>query len=409
MTQEDIRQEMIAKLSPLPGLNQAFTQPIAGRLDMLTTGVRTQLGIKLFGDDLKVLQQKAFEIEQALAGVPGVADLLAERIFGAPYLEIQVNREKAARYGQNVSDVEDAIEMAVGGRTATTTIEGRKRFDVLLRYNRDNRESIDAMKNILISAASPGAAMKPSAGSVGGGMAGASLSAAAAPAGAYVPLGDVADFRVVDGPSMISSENGTYRVIIQLNARGRDVVGLVDEANKVINAKVSLPPGYYMKWTGQYENQQRAKQRLAVVVPIVIVLTFFLLYLSFRSLSDALLILLNVPFSLVGGIVAVFLTKTYLTVAAAVGFIALFGIAVQNGVILVAYINELKHSKPLLEAVLEGAVTRMRPVLITALVASIGLFPLIFATGTGAEVQRPMATVVVGGLVTSTILTFKER
>lgn len=226
---------------------------------MLTTGVRTQLGIKLFDDDLKVLQQKAFEIEQALAGVPGVADLLAERIFGAPYLEIQVNREKVARYGQNVSDVEDAIEMAVGGRTATTTIEGRKRFDVLLRYNRDNRESIDAMKNILISAASPGAAMKPSAGSVGGGMAGASLSAAAAPAGAYVPLGDVADFRVVDGPSMISSENGTYRVIIQLNARGRDVVGLVDEANKVINAKVSLPPGYYMKWTGQYENQQRAK------------------------------------------------------------------------------------------------------------------------------------------------------
>ena len=204
---------------------------------------------------------------------------------------------------------------------------------------------------------------------------------------------------------MISSENGIYRMIVQMNTRGRDVVSFVDEANKVIKEKVDLPPGYSFKWTGQYENQQRAKDRLAVVVPGVILLTFFLLYMAFKSVSDAFLILMNIPFSLVGGIVAMYVTGTYFTVAAAVGFIALFGIAVQNGVIMVTYIKHLRDHRTLEEAIIEGAYTRLRPVMITALVASLGLFPLIFATGTGAEVQRPMATVVVGGLVTSTILT----
>lgn len=402
-TKETIEHEMATKLSSLPGLNQAYTQPIAGRLSMLTTGVRTELGIKIYGDDLKVLQQKAFEIEKVLATVPGVGDLLAERIFGAPYLEVQVDREKVARYGLNIADVEDAIELAVGGRSATTTIEGRKRFNVLLRYNRDNRESIDAMRGILIPAA--GGMARPAGGGMGGMGGGSAPAAAAAPTGAYVQLGEVAQFRVVDGPSMISSEGGTYRAIVQLNTRGRDVVSFVDEASKLIKEKVDLPPGYSIHWTGQYENQQRAKNRLALVVPAVIFLTFFLLYMTFGSAKDALLILLNVPFSLIGGIVAIWASGMYLTVAAAVGFIALFGIAVQNGVIMVTYINQLREHKPLEEAIVEGAITRLRPVMITALVASIGLFPLIFASGTGAEVQRPMATVVVGGLVTSTILT----
>jgi len=401
VTKDAIEHEMATKLAAIPGLNQAYTQPIAGRLSMLTTGVRTELGLKIYGDDLKVLQQKAFEIEKALATVQGVGDLLAERVFGAPYLEIQVDRGKVARYGLNINDVEDSIELAVGGRTATTTIEGRKRFDVLLRYNRDNREGIDAMKSILVPVSG---GLAKAGGGMGGGM-GGTVTAAAAPTGAHVPLGEVAQFRVVDGPSMISSENGIYRVIVQLNTRGRDVVSFVDEANKVIKEKVDLPPGYSLKWTGQYENQQRAKQRLAMVVPAVIVLTFFLLYMTFGSAKDALLILLNVPFSLVGGIVAIYLSGMYLTVAAAVGFIALFGIAVQNGVIMVTYIKKLREVKPLEEAVIEGAITRFRPVMMTALVASLGLFPLILATGTGAEVQRPMATVVVGGLVTATILT----
>ncbi|SMC80588.1 efflux RND transporter permease subunit [Sporomusa malonica] len=405
MTKETIEQEMMVKLASIPGLNLAFTQPIAGRLSMLTTGVRTELGIKLYGEDLKVLQQKAFDIEKALGTVPGVSDLLAERVFGASYLEIQVNREKAARYGLNIADVEDAIELAVGGKIATTTIEGKKRFNVLVRYNRENRETIDAMQNILIPVTGGGAAGKSSSGGMGG-MGGGATAAVAGPAtGTYVQLGEVAQFQVVDGPSMISSENGVYRMIVQMNTRGRDVVSFVDEANKVIKEKVDLPPGYSLKWTGQYENQQRAKDRLSLVVPAVIVLTFFLLYMTFKSASDAFLILMNIPFSLVGGIVAMYATSTYLTVAAAVGFIALFGIAVQNGVIMVTYIKQLRDHRSLEEAIVEGAHTRLRPVMITALVASLGLFPLIFATGTGAEVQRPMATVVVGGLVTSTILT----
>ncbi|SFL49000.1 efflux RND transporter permease subunit [Pelosinus propionicus] len=405
MTKQKIEQEMMVKLANMPGLNFAFTQPIAGRLSMLTTGVRTELGIKLYGEDLQVLQQKAFDIEKALATVPGVSDLLAERVFGASYLEIQVNREKAARYGLNIADVEDAVELAVGGKNATTTIEGRKRFNVLVRYNRENRESIDAMENILIPVTGGGAA-KSSGDGMSAGMGGGTAAAVTAPAtGAYVPLGEVAQFQVVDGPSMISSENGIYRMIVQMNTRGRDVVSFVNEANKVIKEKVDLPAGYSLKWTGQYENQQRAKDRLSLVVPAVIVLTFFLLYMTFKSASDAFLILMNIPFSLVGGIVAMYVTGTYMTVAAAVGFIALFGIAVQNGVIMVTYIKHLRDHRTLEEAITEGAFTRLRPVMITALVASLGLFPLIFATGTGAEVQRPMATVVVGGLVTSTILT----
>lgn len=406
VTKDTIGQEMMARLANIPGLNLAFTQPIAGRLSMLTTGVRTELGIKLYGEDLAVLQQKAFDIEKALATVPGVSDLLAERVFGASYLEIQVNREKAARYGLNIADVEDAVELAVGGKSATTTIEGRKRFNVLVRYNRENRESIDAMQNILIPVTGSGGGVTANAGVGMGGMGGGGATAAAKPvSGAYIPLGEVAQFQVVDGPSMISSENGVYRMIVQMNTRGRDVVSFVNEANEVIKEKVDLPPGYSMKWTGQYENQQRAKDRLAIVVPAVVVLTFFLLYMSFKSVSDAFLILMNIPFSLVGGVVAMYLTNTYLTVAAAVGFIALFGIAVQNGVIMVTYIKHLRDHRSLEEAIMEGAFTRLRPVMITALVASLGLFPLIFATGTGAEVQRPMATVVVGGLVTSTILT----
>ena len=402
-TKADIEQEAMGKLAGLPGLNLAFTQPIAGRLSMLTTGVRTELGIKIYGDDLKILQEKAFEIEKALAGVSGVSDLLAERVFGAPYLEVQINRDKVARYGLSINDVEDALELAVGGRVATTTIEGKKRFDVLLRYNRDNRENINAMQNILVPIASGGSVKVAGGSSMGGGM--GSAAGGAAPSGAYVPLGEVAQFQVVDGPSMISSENGIYRVIVQLNTRGRDVVSFVDEANKVIKEKVQLPTGYSIKWTGQYENQQRAKARLAIVVPAVIVLTFFLLYMAFSSVRDATLILMNIPFAMVGGIVAVYATGMYLTVAAAVGFIALCGIATQNGVIMVTHIKHLRETKTLEEAIIEGASNRLRPVMMTALVASLGLFPLIFTSGAGAEVQRPMATVVVGGLVTATILT----
>lgn len=403
-TQTEIVQDMMGKLAELPGLNLAFTQPIAGRLAMLTTGIRTQVGVKIFGDDIQVLQQKALEIEKVLATVPGVEDLLAERILGAPYLEMNIDREKVARYGLNINDVEDAIELTVGGRSATTTIEGKKRVDILARFNRDYRENIEAMKNIPIPVTGGGA--KAAAGSGGmGGMGGVSSAVGPVGASAYVPLGEIAKLRVVDGPSMISSENGMYRAVVQLNTRDRDIVSVVNDATKRINEQVKLPPGFSFKWAGQYENQERAKARLAMVIPAVILLTFMLLFMSFATAESAVMILLNVPFSLVGGITSVFLTGTNLNVAVAVGFIALFGIAVQDGVMMLSHITELSREKPLYEAVIQGAMERFRPVIMTCTVAGIGLMPLIFSSGAGAEIQRPMAIVLVGGLVSSTYLT----
>ena len=400
-TQTDIEQDMMGKLADLPGLNLAFTQPIAGRLSMLTTGIRTELGVKIFGDDINVLQEKALEIEKVLSTVPGAGDLLAERILGAPYLEMNIDREKVARYGLSMNDVEDAIELSIGGRTATTSIEGKKRVDILVRFNRDSRENINAMKNILIPVAVGGA--KAAAG--GDGMGGGASTSGTNSSGAYVPLGEVAQFRVVDGPSMISSENGMYRAVVQLNTRDRDIDSFVTEATKLINEKVQFPPGFSYKWAGQYENQERAKARLAFVIPAVILMTFMLLFMSFSTVKGAVMILLNVPFSLVGGIISVFLTNTNLNVAVAVGFIALFGIAVQDGVMMLTRITELSKEKSIEEAVISGAMERFRPVIMTVVVAGIGLLPLIFSSGAGAEVQRPMAIVIVGGLVSSTFLT----
>ena len=402
-TQTDIERDIMSQLSSLPGLNMAFTQPIAGRLAMLTTGIRTQAGVKIFGDDINVLQQKALEVEKVLSGISGVEDLLAERILGAPYLEMSIDREKIARYGLSVNDVEDAIELAVGGRSAATSIDGKKRVDIMVRFNRDYRESIDAMKNIAIPVTGGGA--KVAAGSSAMGGMGGGASAGLPSSGAYVPLGDVATFNVVDGPSMISSENGMYRAVVQFNSRDRDIVSIVDEATKLINEQVSMPAGFYYNWAGQYEDQQRAKARLAMVIPAVIILTFMLLFMSFSTMKNAAMILLNVPFSLVGGIAAVFLTDTKLNVSVAVGFIALFGIAVQDGVMMLSRITELYKEKTLEEAVIQGAMERFRPVVMTVAVAGIGLLPLIFSSGAGAEVQRPMAIVLVGGLVSSTFLT----
>ena len=403
-TQTDIERDIMSQLSSLPGLNMAFTQPIAGRLAMLTTGIRTQAGVKIFGDDINVLQQKALEVEKVLSGISGVEDLLAERILGAPYLEMSIDREKIARYGLSVNDVEDAIELAVGGRSATTSIDGKKRVDIMVRFNRDYRESIDAMKNIVIPVTGGGAKLAAGSSAMGG-MGGGGASAGLPSSGAYVPLGDVATFNVVDGPSMISSENGMYRVVVQFNSRDRDIVSIVDEATKLINEQVSMPSGFYYNWAGQYEDQQRAKARLALVIPAVIILTFMLLFMSFSTMKNAAMILLNVPFSLVGGIAAVFLTDTKLNVSVAVGFIALFGIAVQDGVMMLSRITELYKEKTLEEAVIQGAMERFRPVVMTVAVAGIGLLPLIFSSGAGAEVQRPMAIVLVGGLVSSTFLT----
>jgi Cu(I)/Ag(I) efflux system membrane protein CusA/SilA len=251
------------------------------------------------------------------------------------------------------------------------------------------------------AAGDAGGSATPDSGNSGAGVG----IAAAVPSLAYVPLGEVAQFKIVEGPSMINSEDAIYVLTVQMNVRGRDIVGFVDEANRIIREKVNLPAGYSLKWTGQYENQQRAKTRLLIVVPGVIVFIFFLLYMTFDSVSDSFLILLNIPFSLVGGIVALYVTGTYITVATVVGFIALFGVSVQDGITMVSYIKQLRESLPLEESVFEAARTRMRPVIITTVTSILGLFPLIFSTGTGADVQRPMAIVVASGLVTSTLLT----
>jgi Cu(I)/Ag(I) efflux system membrane protein CusA/SilA len=435
LTQEALEHEMMQKLSYLPGLNMAFTQPIAGRLAMLSTGVRTDLGIKIYGDDVRALQETAYEIQAVLSEVNGVSDLLAERVLGASYLEIEIDREKAAHYGLDIADIENAIELGIGGMVSTTVIEGRKRFDVMVRYARENRETLDAMKDILIPVpggsgeggsplgSSPGAVMDGSGGGGMGGMGsmGASASsrtasasppsgetlgiAATAPAPAYVRLDELALFRITDGPSMISSEDGIPLITVQMNSRGRDILGFVEEADKLIKEKVNLPSGYTYAWTGQYENQQRAKNRLALVIPLVLGLMFFLLYMAFNSFSHALLILLNIPFSLVGGIFAMFASGAYFTVAAAVGYIALGGIALENGVIMVTHIKELRKTLPLKEAVFEGALSRLRPVMMTAGTTLAASLSLLFATGTGSEIQRPMAIVVTGGLATSTLLT----
>jgi Cu(I)/Ag(I) efflux system membrane protein CusA/SilA len=335
-----------------------------------------------------------------------------------------------------VSDVQNAIELAIGGRVATKTIEGRRRFDVLVRYNRESRESIDAMRDILIPIANSGGGMTAAPSGAdsgmgssdmgggdsmggGGGMGGATAQAATvtntggissgiaatAQGPVYVPLGEVAQFRIVDGPAMISSEDGLPVIVIQMNSRDRDVVSFVNEANQVIKEKVELPAGYSYKWTGQYENQRRATTRLAMVIPVVFLLMTFLLYMAFKSWSDAVLILLNIPFSLVGGIVAMLLTGTYFTVAAAVGYIALGGIALENGVIMITYIKQLRETMNLKDAVFEGALSRLRPVMMTAGTTLAASLSLLFASGTGAEMQYPMAIVVTGGLITSTILT----
>ena len=406
ITQADISREMTDKLAALPGLNMAVTQPIAGRLAMLTTGIRTEVGLKLFGDDIRVLQQKALEIEQALGTMQGVRGLTTERVLGAPYLEINVNRLQAARYGLSISEIENAAEIALGGSTATTTIDGKKRINLAIRLQRDYREDIESMKDLPLQvSAGASAGGGSSSGSGMGNMGGASSSNSGTGGTFFVPLGEVAELKIVNGPSMIGSENGMYRIAVQFNTDGRDIADIVNEATGLINEKVTLPAGYSYQWAGLYEDQQRAQERLAIVIPVVIVLTFLLLFMSFKTVKNAFLLLLNVPFSLVGGIVAIYIFGIKLNVSVAVGFIALFGIAVQDGVMMLSRITELRSEKSLKEAVLQGAVERFRPVTMTVAVAGIGLMPLILATGVGAEIQKPMAVVLVGGLISSTYLT----
>jgi len=374
----DIEEQIRRRLAQVPGIAFGLSQPIAMRVDELVSGVRSQVALKLFGGELETLRAKADEIARVLRQVRGMSDLRVEQVWGLYYLKLDIDRAKIARHGINVAEITEVIEAVGGGIAAGEIFEGQWRFPIMVRFPDDRRADVETIAALWVTA----------------------------PDGSRIPLRDLAEIRIVDGPAQISREHASRRIVIEANVVGRDLVGAVEEAQAAVGRLVQLPQGYYLTWGGQFENQQQAMARLAVVVPLVIGLIFLLLFFTFGNLRQAALILLAIPFAMVGGLLALLLGGLYLSVPASVGFIALFGVAVLNGVVKIAYINQLREQGMALdEAVLTGMVLRLRPVLMTAIVAMMALMPLLLATGPGSEIQRPLATVVVGGLFSSTALT----
>lgn len=377
-TREELTDKMRTAMEGFPGMAISFSQPISCRIDELVAGTRAQLIIKLFGEDLDILKAKADEIGATLGRIRGATDINVERVAGQPYITVKPDRARIARLGLNVEDVQDVVEAAVGGKTVTQVYEGDRYFDLQVRYPEARRNSVETIGAILVRT----------------------------PGGARVPLSQVADIAMIEGPSQISRESGQRRIGVECNISGRDLGGFVAEARQAIGREVGLPPGYFLSWGGQFENQQRAMQRLAVILPATIGLILLLLFLTFGSMRLSLLVILDLPFALIGGVLALFLSGLYLSVPASVGFIALFGIAVLNGIVLLSYITQLQdEGRPLGEAIVVGCLNRMRPVLMTATITILSLVPLLFAQGPGSEIQRPLAVVVVGGLISSTLLT----
>ncbi len=375
---DEMTEKMRNALSDIPGVSFSFSQPIQCRIDELVAGTRAQLIVKLFGDDMDVLKKKSEEIATVLGGIRGTADLVAERIDGQPYLSINVDRAKIARYGVNASDVLRVVEMSVGGKTATNFYEQNRAFEVVVRYPDQYRNSVETIGNTLVPTRD----------------------------GYNIPLSQLADIRVTQGPVQVSRENGLRRIGVEINIHDRDIGTYVAEAKQAIRKQVKLPPGYFTTWGGQFENQQRAMHRLMIIGPIAVSLILLLLFVTFKSIRLALLVIFNLPFALIGGVFALYIARLYLSVPASVGFIVLFGVAVLNGVVLVSRITQLRdEGLSVDEAVALGSQDRLRPVLMTASIAIFSLIPMLYATGPGSEVQKPLATVVVGGLVTSTLLT----
>jgi len=379
----DIVAELDAKLQQT-GIRNGWTQPIINRINMLSTGVRTDLGVKIFGNDLNVLKELALQAESILKPINGAADVVAERVTGGNYLDINIDRQAAARYGVSVNDIQDVIETALGGEMLSTAVEGRSRFPIRLRYLRDYRDNIPAIGRILV-----------------GGM-----------EGSQVPLSLVTTMKITTGAPEINSEGGLLRSLVYLNVRGRDMGSFVTEAKQLLEQKLKLPPGYYVTWSGQWENQIRAKERLQVLIPLGMVIIFILLYFTFKSVLEASMVMLSVPFALVGGVYLVSALNYNLSVAVWVGFIALYGIAVETGVVMVIYLHEALDKKLLhgpcseqdiYDAAFEGAVLRLRPKLMTVAVALLGLIPIMWSTGTGADVMKPIAAPMIGGMISSAI------
>ena len=370
----------------VPGSAYELSQPIQLRFNELISGVRSDVAVKVFGDDMAVLNKTAAEIAETLQKLEGASEVKVEQTSGLPVLTINIDREKAARFGLNVGDVQDTIAVAVGGRQAGTLYDGDRRFDMVVRLSDALRTDIDGLSRLLI----PVPAL---AGSAAGQL-------------GFIALSQVASLDLVLGPNQISRENGKRLVIVSANVRGRDIGSFVEEAEAAITTQVKVPAGYWTTWGGQFEQLKEASERLRIVVPVALLLVFGLLFMMFNNLKDGLLVFTGIPFALTGGIMALWLRDIPLSISAGVGFIALSGVAVLNGLVMIAFIRNLREEgRALSVAVNEGALTRLRPVLMTALVASLGFIPMALATGTGAEVQRPLATVVIGGIISSTLLT----
>ncbi len=382
-------------LPSMPGNNYEFTQPIQMRFNELIAGVRSDVAVKVFGDDMEQLADVGTRIEAVLAAVPGAADTKVEQTTGLPMLTVNLKRAEMARLGLSVADVQDVVEVAIGGKTVGQVFEGDRRSDIVVRLPEGIRTNLEEMSRLSI----PLPRRSGLSGAAGG------MPAGASPAG-FVPLGSVADIEIAPGPNQISRENGKRRVVVTANVRGRDIGSFVAEAERRIGEGVEIPPGYWTAWGGQFEQLVSARRRLQVVVPVALLLIFGLLFATFGTVRDSLLVFTGVPLALTGGIFFLWAGGIPFSISAAVGFIALSGVAVLNGLVMITFINRLREQgQPIEHAVRNGAIARLRPVLMTALVASLGFLPMMLATGRGAEVQRPLATVVVGGILSSTALT----
>ena len=390
MTPELLRQELQRRVS-LPGLANAWVMPIKTRIDMLATGIKTPVGIKIAGQDLDVIQDIGREVERVIRGIPGTASAYAERVAGGRYITVDINRMEAARLGLNIEGVQEIIDIAVGGSNVTWTVEGLERYPVNLRYPRYVRDSVDKLRMLPVIT----------------------------PAGARIPLGQVADIRIEDGPEMIKSENARLNGWVFVDTTGRDLGGYVEEARQRIAEAIVLPPGYSLTWSGQYEYLERAKERLSVIVPFTLVIIFLLLYLNFRNFTEVMIILASLPFALVGGVWLLYLLEYHLSVAVVVGFIALAGVAAETGVVMLVFLDNayghraqvaaaagrrMNHAE-LVDAVVEGALLRVRPKIMTVTAIIGGLLPIMLGTGTGSEVMRRIAAPMVGGMVSATVLT----
>ncbi|MCB9843827.1 MAG: CusA/CzcA family heavy metal efflux RND transporter [Phycisphaeraceae bacterium] len=396
-TQEELAEEIEEFLGSIPGQNYEISQPIELRFNELISGVRSDLAVKIFGDDLDLLLQSGNEIAAVMQTISGASDVKVEQVSGLSVLTIDIDREKISRYGLNVSDIQEVVSIAFGGEEAGTLYDGDRRFPIVVRLPENLRGEVDFVRNLPIPLPEGEGVQLASADESMPGM-GAEIR--------YIPLEAVAQVDVSEGPNQISRENAKRRLVVQANIRGRDMGSFVAEAQERLDAEVTLPDGYYITWGGQFENLARARQRLLIVVPLALSLIFIMLFTAFGNARHAILVYTGVPLALTGGIIALWLRGMPFSISAGVGFIALSGVAVLNGVVMITFINQLRdEGKTMRDAVVEGSLSRLRPVLMTALVASLGFVPMALNTGMGAEVQRPLATVVIGGLISSTVLT----